>query len=59
MTTLNIRSSHLYFEDTEQRFFDVADFKNFFEKYSLLQEPELTKIATYMLLSSNLISECK
>ena len=27
MTTLNIRSSHLYFEDTEQRFFDVADFK--------------------------------
>lgn len=59
MTTLNIRSSHLYFEDTEQKFFDVADFKNFFKKYTLLQEPELTKIATYMLLSSNLLSECK
>lgn len=59
MTTLNIRSSHLYFEETEQRFFDVADFRNFFEKYTLLQEPELTKIATYMLLSSNLLSECK
>lgn len=59
MTTLNIRSSYLYFEDTEQRFFDVADFKNFFEEYTLLQEPELTKIATYMLLSSNLLSEYK
>lgn len=59
MTTLNIRSSNLYFEETEQRFFEVADFKNFFENYRLLQEPELTKIATYMLLSSNLISECK
>lgn len=59
MTTLGIRFSRLYFEETEQRFFDVADFKRFFENYRLLQEPELTKIATYMLLSSNLISECK
>ena len=58
-TALQIRSSNLYFEDKEYRFYDVADFKKFFENYRLLQEPELTKIATYMLLSSNLISECK
>lgn len=58
-TALQIRSSNLYFEDKEYRFYDVADFKKFFENYRLLQEPELTKIATYMLLSSNLLSECK
>ena len=59
VTALQIRSSNLYFEDKEYRFYDVADFKKFFEDYRLLQEPELTKIATYMLLSSNLLSECK
>lgn len=59
VTALRIKPSNLYFENTKYRFYDVADFKKFFEDYRLLQEPELTKIATYMLLSSNLISECK
>lgn len=60
LTVLRVRSSsNLYFENVENRYFDVEDLKKFFEDYILLQEPELTKIATYMLLSSNLLSECK
>lgn len=59
LTVLRVRSSNLYFENVENRYFDVEDLKKFFENYILLQEPELTKIATYMLLSSNLLSECK
>lgn len=58
-TTLRVQSSNLYFEEREFKFYDVAELKEFFDKYILIQEPELTKIATYMLLSSNLISECK
>lgn len=59
LTILRVRSSNLYFENAENRYFDVEDLKIFFDDYILLQEPELTKIATYMLLSSNLLSECK
>lgn len=59
LTVLRVRSYNLYFENAENRYFDVEDLKNFFNDYILLQEPELTKIATYMLLSSNLLSECK
>lgn len=59
VTALRVRSDSLRFENIEHRFFSVEDLKKFFENYIALQEPELTKIATYMLLSSNLISECK
>lgn len=59
VTTLRIQSSNLYFEDTDFRFFDVAELKSFFDKYILLKDPELTKIATFMLLSSNLVTEHK
>ena len=48
-----------YYEDTEYKFFNIADLKEFFNDYILLKEPELTKIATFMLLSSNLIHDNK